>query len=350
MALKIRTDLFDDTFTLTENIQEDSEITIQNEEQSKKRYLDKKVEPLPKTRRLSSEEEGMRFSNDMKDAVKTVCQICKNDFSFQNMRLHTKAAHNLGITEYKMQHGDLDKSMVEAVYHKCGICSDVFLLHGDGIAKHAKRHDISHKEYSKRFLRLVKDPLPSQSTKEGDKNVFKGITIEELMAKSEDLKKNRECKDATKGVEQCVNNEQTFTDISREHLPKDFNGTLLEYKSVDKKYNDIVNDGDPVSIFSQFKERMDRMEGEGRLTPATLQGLISVVKVARISETLKRITKRLQYLELLELSLHKWHKAQTSQLDADKTDKTFQEILKEIQEKKTGAKEVIVLKSRLFDL
>merc|ERR1712129_358855 len=295
MALKIRTDLFDDTCTLTENIQEDSEITIQNEEQSKKRYLYKKVEPLPKTRKLSSEEEGMRFSNDMKDAVKTVCQICKNDFSFQNMRLHTKVAHNLGITEYKMQHGDLDKSMVEAVYHKCGICSDVFLPHGDGVAKHAKRHDISHKEYSKRFLRLVKDPLPSPNTNEGDNGVFKRMTIEELMAKSKDLKKNRECKDATKGAEQRVNNETTFTDISRERLPKDFNGTLLEYKSVDKKYNDIVNDGDPVSIFSQFKERMERMEGEGRLTPATLQGLISVVKVARISETLKRITKRLQY-------------------------------------------------------
>ena len=49
MALHIRTDIFNDNITLTENIQEDSVIFIQNEVQSKKRNLDTKIEPMPKT-------------------------------------------------------------------------------------------------------------------------------------------------------------------------------------------------------------------------------------------------------------------------------------------------------------
>merc|ERR1712129_571320 len=298
---------------------------------------------------VTSEEVDMRFSNDMKDAVKTVCQICKNAVLFQKMRLHTKAVHRLGITEYKMQYGDLDKSLVEAVYHKCGICLDTFILHWDALLKHSKKHDISLKEYSKRFLRLVTDTAPTLETTENKTIGLEQMTIEELMAKSEDLKRKKACNRATKEAEQSVTNKITSIDISTENLHEECNGTSLEDNSVDKKDNKI-NVGDPVSIFSQFKERMERLEGEGRLTSAKLQGFISMVKVARISETLKQLTKRLQYLELLEMSLHKWHKARMFQVDADKTEKTFQILLEEIQEKSKGVRDVIVLKNKLIDL
>jgi len=351
MALQIRTDIFNDNITLTENIQEDSEIFIQNEVQSKKRNLDKKIEPMPKTRKLSSEEEGVRFSNDMKDAVKTVCQICKNAVLFQKMRLHSKAVHSLGITEYKMQYGGLDESLAEVVYHKCGICSDTFLLHWDAILAHSKKHDISLKEYSKRFLRLVTDTAPTLETTENETIGLEQMTIEELMAKSEDLKRKKVCKEATKEAEQGVSNKIASINISTENLHEECNGTSLD-NSVDNKDNNKINVGEPVSIFSQFKERMERLEGEGRLTSAKLQGFISMVNVASISETLNKLTKRLQYLGLLEMSLHKWHQAQRSQVkpDADKTEKTFQMLLKEIQDKAKGAQEIIDLKNRLINL
>merc|ERR1712129_19621 len=204
-----------------------------------------------------------------------------------------------------MQYGDLDKSLVEAVYHKCSICLDTFILHWDAILKHYKKHDVSLKEYSKRFLKLVADTARSLETKENETIVLEQMTIEELMAKYEDLQRKKACKRATKEAEQSVTNKITSIDISTENLHEECNGTSLEDNSVVKKDNNKINVGEPVSKFSQFKERMERMEDEGRLTSAKLQGFISVVKVATISETLKQLTKRLQYMELLEMILHK---------------------------------------------
>merc|ERR1712129_665549 len=182
-----------------------------------------------------------------------------------------------------MQYGDLDKSLVEAVYHKCSICLDTFILHWDAILKHYKKHDVSLKEYSKRFLKLVADTARSLETKENETIGLEQMTIEELMAKSEDLKRKKACKRATKEAEQSVTNKITSIDISTENLHEECNGTSLKDNSVDKKDNNKINVGEPVSKFSQFKERMERMEDEGRLTSAKLQGFISVVKVATIS-------------------------------------------------------------------
>ena len=82
----------------------------------------------------------------VKDAVKTVCQICKLEVEFNHMRIHTRKVHKQGISEYKRTYGNLEENLVEAVYHQCALCSQVFLLNGDAIATHAKKHKITHKD------------------------------------------------------------------------------------------------------------------------------------------------------------------------------------------------------------
>ena len=111
------------------------------------------------SKKRAKEEKVGRFSNNMKDAVRTVCQVCKKDVEFNQMRIHTRRAHKLGISDYKQIYGNLRANLVEAVYHKCSLCSQVFLLNGDTIATHAKKHQITHKEYNSRFIVLKKEKL-----------------------------------------------------------------------------------------------------------------------------------------------------------------------------------------------
>ena len=119
------------------------------------------VQPEAKVKRASEteEEKVARFSNSMKDAVRTVCQICKKEVEFNHMRIHTRKAHEVGISEYKRMYGNLTENLVEAVYHKCTLCSQVILLNGDVIATHAKKHRITHKEYNSRFIIGKKENL-----------------------------------------------------------------------------------------------------------------------------------------------------------------------------------------------
>ena len=116
------------------------------------------LQPEAKAKR-AKEEKVARFSNSMKDAVRTVCQICKKEVEFNHMRIHTRKAHEVGISEYKRMFGNLIENLVEAVYHKCTLCSQVILLNGDVIATHAKKHRITHKEYNSRFIIGKKESL-----------------------------------------------------------------------------------------------------------------------------------------------------------------------------------------------
>ena len=122
-----------------------------------KRKIEEDVSEGHLSKRKAKEETSARFSNNMKDAVKTVCQICKLEVEFNHMRIHTRKAHKQGISEYKRAYGNLEENLVEAVYHQCALCSQVFLLNGDAIATHAKKHKITHKEYNRRFIILKKE-------------------------------------------------------------------------------------------------------------------------------------------------------------------------------------------------
>ena len=48
--------------------------------------------------------EGFKFSNDMREAVKTRCLLCNEIFLVTNMRSHVKQKHGMIITEYKEKH------------------------------------------------------------------------------------------------------------------------------------------------------------------------------------------------------------------------------------------------------
>ena len=116
----------------------------------------------------------MRFSNDMKDACKALCLICKTPVYLTSLRGHTRNHHNLPIEEYKKTYGNPRKDIVEKVFHRCGICSEILLHNSDDIAFHLRRRhqDTTHKNYNAKFmapkknLYLVKEekniPIPTE--------------------------------------------------------------------------------------------------------------------------------------------------------------------------------------------
>ena len=140
-----------------------------------------KVEPKSKAMKVPAKEDKVKFSNNMKDAVKTVCQICYAEVSFIGMRSHTKSAHKMGITDFKLEHGELVENIVDEVYHNCGICSEKILFHADAIAPHAKKHRISHKEYNRKFITLLKDTVRPLTEKKDNKISFENMSSEELL-------------------------------------------------------------------------------------------------------------------------------------------------------------------------
>jgi len=99
-----------------------------------------------------------KFSNSMKDAVKTLCKICSEAVSLTTMRGHTKGTHKMSIAEYKEKYGNHRTQMIEEVYHECGLCKEAILLDSDDIAHHLKKcHQITHKDYNSRFMTLIKN-------------------------------------------------------------------------------------------------------------------------------------------------------------------------------------------------
>ena len=63
--------------------------------------------------------EGVKFSNDMREAVKTRCLLCNEIFLVTNMRSHVKQKHGMIITEYKEKHlKGAPYKLVERVLHR----------------------------------------------------------------------------------------------------------------------------------------------------------------------------------------------------------------------------------------
>ena len=151
--VKINTDNQKEQSILDKRIIQGSQLDLK----APKRKTEEDVSEGHLSKRKAKEETSARFSNNMKDAVKTVCQICKLEVEFNHMRIHTRKAHKQGISEYKQTYGNLEENLVEAVYHQCALCSQVFLLNGDAIATHAKKHKITHKEFNRRFIILKKE-------------------------------------------------------------------------------------------------------------------------------------------------------------------------------------------------
>ena len=118
----------------------------------------------------------IRFSNSMKDVVRTSCKLCSQPFPLSRMRSHTKSVHGMAVSEYKKTFNiasDRDYDLVEVILHKCGICGLNLLLCSDVIAVHIKRHKITHANYNATFMNLMqKAPVIDNRKVESKKNPF----------------------------------------------------------------------------------------------------------------------------------------------------------------------------------
>jgi len=97
--------------------------------------------------------EGHLVSNDLADYTLAECKVCGSRTAMTNLRHHTRAAHDLPITQYKAQFGEV--SPVERVLHRCGLCRQLLLLDSDAVATHLRSSghtEISHRRYNERFM------------------------------------------------------------------------------------------------------------------------------------------------------------------------------------------------------
>ena len=99
-------------------------------------------------------DDGSLVSNDMFDYVRVGCRLCRKRVNMSNLRRLTRRCHSTTITEYKRIYG-AELIPVELVWHKCGICGDLFMLDFDCIEKHLnqKGHpEITHQAYKLLYM------------------------------------------------------------------------------------------------------------------------------------------------------------------------------------------------------
>jgi len=126
----------------------------------------KKNNAVQKLDLMNNNKSETKFSDSMKDAVKTLCKICNEAVTLTTMRGHTKSKHSLPISDYKNIHGNHRDQIIEKIYHKCGLCQQALLLDSDEIAGHLKsKHEITHKDYNSRFMNLIKEDKEKTGSK-----------------------------------------------------------------------------------------------------------------------------------------------------------------------------------------
>jgi len=100
---------------------------------------------------IPTDQENCKFSDDLADSVRTLCQICEASVTLTGMRSHTMLKHKLQITKYKELHGPFE--IIEHVYHKCHICDKILLLDSDAMGAHIKGiHKMKEKLYKEQFM------------------------------------------------------------------------------------------------------------------------------------------------------------------------------------------------------
>ena len=140
-----------------------------------------KFEELEET---APESQGRVFSNDMTDACRTICKVCKAQVTLNYMRNHTKNNHQMTIHEYKDMFGNHRDQIVNEVHHKCGFCQDEILLDADIIHLHVKRHKVSLKEYNAKFITGSKSsPKRKLKSEKKEENPEPEDTVLESMKK-----------------------------------------------------------------------------------------------------------------------------------------------------------------------
>ena len=96
--------------------------------------------------------DNKRYSNSMKDAVKTTCKACNMNITVSKMNIHTKKTHFLALSKYIEIYGQLE--ILEAVYHRCGLCSEAMMVDNNTIVSHLKKkHTTPVAAYHAQFMR-----------------------------------------------------------------------------------------------------------------------------------------------------------------------------------------------------
>jgi len=137
--------------------------------------------------------EGIKFSNNMKDAVKTICKLCNVQQAMSRMREHTKKAHNVHVSEYKARYNiisDRGYEMVERIFHRCGICSHPFPLDSDLVAGHIRKHGITHANYNAKYM-VIKSNDPERKNKQSSKKLKPQVPKENEISKTETVELSR---------------------------------------------------------------------------------------------------------------------------------------------------------------
>jgi len=94
------------------------------------------------------------ISDDYADIVKIECRICGKKVEKDNFRFMHLKQHGMDLSDYKVSYGE--PVLVKNRYHRCHLCSQIFLFTRSRLAGHLSRHKVSVKEYGKKFLTKVK--------------------------------------------------------------------------------------------------------------------------------------------------------------------------------------------------
>ena len=131
--------------------------------------------------------EGIKFSNNMKDAVKTICKLCMCPMPMSRMREHTKRVHNVHISEYKAKYdiaSDRGYEIVERIFHRCGICNHPFPLDSDLVAGHIRKHNITHANYNAKYM-IIKTNDPERKHSKQKSRAGRPPSIKEEVEQSQ---------------------------------------------------------------------------------------------------------------------------------------------------------------------
>ena len=110
---------------------------------------------------IPTDEENCKFSDNLADIVRTLCQICEASVTLSGMRRHTRLKHKLQITKYKELHGPF--KIIEHVFHKCHLCDKIMLLDRDAMGGHIKgTHKMKEKDYTEQFMFYSTGPDPGR--------------------------------------------------------------------------------------------------------------------------------------------------------------------------------------------
>ena len=109
------------------------------------------------------------YSKNMADSCLHRCRTCLKEVTLTGMRIHVRNCSGMSITEYTEKFGNYKTQISREVWHKCSICGEDFLLDGDEIHKHAKKHRMMMAEYTSKYIqsadkKIVKEEVHYKRT------------------------------------------------------------------------------------------------------------------------------------------------------------------------------------------